>query len=675
MNDSEENEMEPQAWHAEDMPQRTASAPPILQEKNIFAFNSFAPFFQTESNDYPFHNAGLYSHFYSPSSRLVPEIKRHPYESSTFDHHSHVADTISQEYSPIESPPMIRRVGLPRTAEDMNNETDNWPNRYWNHRQFPRKFPSSSLDDFAFDETHLVPDLSSDSESVSSSIDDLSNLLAHSVGLNHATLNDLDHFKNSDVQTIDRRRVGSAPVTKRQLENPTFALEQSLASSDPLQSTVRTNDSVRTTIPCRYYSQGYCSRGTRCSFAHVESGLQDEANVKEQNEPLWETVPMPAIKRSPTPVTMTNDGLTASNAGHKRSASSGFPSRVAVVPNFVFGTNPLSTEAGRYTSIDQVIGQIYPMCKDQHGCRFLQKKLEEQNVQVVDIIFNEVYPHFAELMTDPFGNYLCQKLLEHCQEEQRLLLIESVAADLVHISQDMHGTRAVQTMIECLRNGQEIKLVTNGLRSSVVALIKDLNGNHVIQRCLNHLTSQDNQFIYDAVAGHCVEVATHRHGCCVLQRCIDHAVEKQKLQLITEIAANALALVKDPYGNYVVQYVLDLPYAGVISILISKLKGHLVELSTQKFSSNVVEKCLTVGSATTRSWMVAELLASGQLDALIQDPFGNYVVQTAMNISDPQQHAQLVEFIKPYLPTLRNTPYGKRIQNKIMKNGSKRRQK
>jgi hypothetical protein len=55
--------------------------------------------------------------------------------------------------------------------------------------------------------------------------------------------------------------------------------------------------------------------------------------------------------------------------------------------------------AGRYTSIDQVIGQIYPMCKDQHGCRFLQKKLDEMNTQTVDIIFNEVYPHFAELMT------------------------------------------------------------------------------------------------------------------------------------------------------------------------------------------------------------------------------------------------------------------------------------
>jgi hypothetical protein len=52
-----------------------------------------------------------------------------------------------------------------------------------------------------------------------------------------------------------------------------------------------------------------------------------------------------------------------------------------------------------------------------------------------------------------------------------------------------------------------------------------------------------------------------------------------------------------------------------------------------------------------------------------QDPFGNYVIQTAMTVAEPPQHAKLVEGIKPFLFALRNTPYGKRIQNKIMKDG------
>jgi hypothetical protein len=95
------------------------------------------------------------------------------------------------------------------------------------------------------------------------------------------------------------------------------------------------------------------------------------------------------------------------------------------------------------------------------------------------------------------------------------------------------------------------------LGPGVVPLIKDLNGNHVVQRCLQRLGPEDGQFVYDAAESHCVEIATHRHGCCVLQRCIDFATPAQKASLVAEVARHALVLSQDPFGNYVVQYVLE----------------------------------------------------------------------------------------------------------------------
>ena len=56
------------------------------------------------------------------------------------------------------------------------------------------------------------------------------------------------------------------------------------------------------------------------------------------------------------------------------------------------------------------------------------------------------------------------------------------------------------------------------------------------------------QFIFEAVTSHCVEIATHRHGCCVLQRCIDFSTGLPQRRLIAEIAANALLLSQDPFG-------------------------------------------------------------------------------------------------------------------------------
>lgn len=164
--------------------------------------------------------------------------------------------------------------------------------------------------------------------------------------------------------------------------------------------------------------------------------------------------------------------------------------------------------------------------------------------------------------------------------------------------------------------------MTIALKPNVVTLIKDLNGNHVIQKCLHRLSAEHKQFIYNAVSEHCIQVATHRHGCCVLQRCIDYASEAQKVknhyrktgccacnvqtftcyflqdQLVKVITWHALPLVQDPFGNYVVQYVLDLGDIHYTDTLVRCFLEHVCDLSVQKFSSNVIEKVHTSSLST-----------------------------------------------------------------------------
>ena len=134
------------------------------------------------------------------------------------------------------------------------------------------------------------------------------------------------------------------------------------------------------------------------------------------------------------------------------------------------------------TRLEDLAGEISSLCKDQHGCRYLQKKLEEGVPEHRDMIFRETFGHFADLMTgkyfflssngtffdivpDPFGNYLCQKLLEYSTDEQRNIICESVAQDLVNISLNMHGTRAVQKMIDFLSTRRQASTIHNCLSS------------------------------------------------------------------------------------------------------------------------------------------------------------------------------------------------------------------
>lgn len=55
------------------------------------------------------------------------------------------------------------------------------------------------------------------------------------------------------------------------------------------------------------------------------------------------------------------------------------------------------------TRLEDLAGEISSLCKDQHGCRYLQKKLEEGVPEHRDMIFRETFGHFADLMTgEPF---------------------------------------------------------------------------------------------------------------------------------------------------------------------------------------------------------------------------------------------------------------------------------
>ncbi|KAL6203897.1 hypothetical protein ACLB2K_021167 [Fragaria x ananassa] len=318
----------------------------------------------------------------------------------------------------------------------------------------------------------------------------------------------------------------------------------------------------------------------------------------------------------------------------------------------------------KYSSMDEISGRVYLMAKDQHGCRFLQRKFSEGAQKDVENIFFEIIDHIVELMTDPFGNYLIQKLLEVCDDEQQMQILHSItkkSGELVNISCDMHGTRAVQKVIETLKTPEQFSMIVSSLKPGIVNLIKNTNGNHVAQRCLQYLTPEYREFLFEAATSNCIELATDRHGCCVLQKCLSHSDGEQRDRLICKITSNALILSQDPFGNYVVQFVFELQLPWATVDILEQLEGNYGDLSVQKYSSNVVEKSLKYAGEERRTRIIQELIENMRLDQIMQDPYGNYVIQAALSQSKGSLHSKLVEAIKPHVPVLRSSPYGKQI--------------
>lgn len=85
--------------------------------------------------------------------------------------------------------------------------------------------------------------------------------------------------------------------------------------------------------------------------------------------------------------------------------------------------------------------------------------------------------------------------------------------------------------------------------------------------------------------------------------------------------------------NYVLQLVFELRLPWATVDILDRLEGNYAELSMQKFSSHVVEKCLKYADDEHRTGLIQELIENPRLDQIMQDPYGNYVVQAALNQS------------------------------------------
>jgi hypothetical protein len=73
--------------------------------------------------------------------------------------------------------------------------------------------------------------------------------------------------------------------------------------------------------------------------------------------------------------------------------------------------------------------ELWTYARTQKGSRNLQKLLNKIVPDELDIILEKVKGQFAELMTDIYGNYFCQKLIQCCSAEQRMFMLKHVIID------------------------------------------------------------------------------------------------------------------------------------------------------------------------------------------------------------------------------------------------------
>lgn len=361
----------------------------------------------------------------------------------------------------------------------------------------------------------------------------------------------------------------------------------------------------------------------------------------------------------------------------------------------------VATQNGQKISLEEMfsgttyLDHVGELGHCQVSCRMLQQKLESSQ-ENFDRIFvalmkpseKEAFSQFVELMVDPFGNYLCQKIMEYSSIPQLEQLQRATTPHILHICLSSHGSRAMQKYIEIAVNKlpkHVLKDFCDGVAPEVVTLVCSQVGNHVIARLLKLMPQKSRAFIYAEMEKHVRKVATNRYGCCVLQRCMDICDTVQKHQLCVEICNNSLYLIQDPYGNYAVQYVISQkmpkekdepasqerknsrPTSSYCALVCDQIVDHLGMLAMQKFSSNVIERCLEGAPTAKLQKMLGEISKPATLSMLVKDSFGNYVVQSALNVAQGAELETLLSNMGPFLSNVEGPYLQKRVRRKLIK--------
>jgi len=324
-------------------------------------------------------------------------------------------------------------------------------------------------------------------------------------------------------------------------------------------------------------------------------------------------------------------------------------------------------------TVEEILPSISEFMQDQHGSRFLQSKLDEASPQERQLMFEAILADAASHAGDVFGNFVIQKFFDVGTVEQRRVLAQQLIPDLLKLSCETHGCRVVQKAIQHVPRESQLA-IAGKLGEDVIGCIESMHGNHVIQKCVEQMPPDSVTFIIKAIEEQTEKMASHMYGCRVVQRLLEHCTSQQLARMLDSILEAVPRLAQDPYGNYVVQHMLEHGRREDKRKIIRLIQDNIVHLAKHKCSSNVVEKALeiaTVGEHASmledeRAALMRKVLGDPQdpnlpLRQMMDDRFGNYIVQRMIEHSRGPERELLYNLLLSAEPQLRSSSSGRHI--------------
>ena len=324
--------------------------------------------------------------------------------------------------------------------------------------------------------------------------------------------------------------------------------------------------------------------------------------------------------------------------------------------------------------------KVISMIKDQNKNKCIQKKIEEKNPKFLYKLYQQMKNNLYDIINDQYGNYVIQKYMDYCDKKILSAILKQLykynEKAIYEISINSYGTRALQKLFEKISNyarEEDIEIIKNSIKGNIISMIKNINGNHVIQSIIEYIKNKDiMSFIYKEINQNqnLIEILTIKSGYCVFLKIINNFSNEDVNNIFENILKNIDKLINDEFGNFIIQKVIAINNKNYNIKIYNYIKDRIVELSCQKFSSNVIECCLADPS-TIKNKVIQKIIEGNNIKELIVDKFGNYIIQKSLSYFKDNEEIFfiIINNIKKNIDILKHgDELGQKIYERLIKN-------
>ena len=359
---------------------------------------------------------------------------------------------------------------------------------------------------------------------------------------------------------------------------------------------------------------------------------------KQKSKTIQMTPPISMYINSPLQPQNNNMFICNSNKGHQslpiNKSSSPIASTNSYTPSFL-----IQMQNGQNVNYDiipfqEIINNCYYLAKNQSGCRYLQKKIQEHPNIASDLIFPVIKDKIIDLTLDAFGNYFIQKVIEYLSlTELNEIFTKYLSVYFLKICFSSHGTRVIQKLLERIYIDEYIMSLFNTLfYPNLLELIVNQNSTHIVIKYVSLVKYPQNEPLVQFLCENALTISTHKHSCCTLQKCIGSVdLYAQKKMLLMSIAQISDQLFNDQFGNYITQFALSFEDRDVNMIIIQKYFFDFFTNISQKCSSNVFEKCIEHCDIDMKHNIIRNLCNQNMVNQLLFNMYGNYGIDLIYN--------------------------------------------